>query len=330
MVRAPGQTLLLERDVPVAGPGQLLVRPDVVGLCGTDLEIIDGRLDPAYVRYPLVLGHEWSGIVAAGGQGAFPAGTRVVVEGVVPCGHCVGCRAGRTNLCDTYDELGFTRDGAAAEHVLVPSTLAHRVEATVGATDAALVEPAAVVYRALSRAGVGPGQRALIIGDGSVALLTVHLLGLWSPAETVVLGRRPAQAGLAATAGADRFETAPEAAGSGFDLVVEAAGSVDAVADALAAARRGGTVALLGLPPHGKTAAVVPSDIVNRDLTILGSFSYTSSAWHDTVTLLNLGRLRPGFLVTHRYPLTAWDAAVAALRSTEGTRGKVLLDIQTT
>ena len=329
-VRAPGDLRLTERPVPPVGRGAVLVRPEVVGLCGTDLEIIDGRIDPAYVRYPLVIGHEWTGTVAAAAPGSAPVGTRVVVEGIVPCGHCAGCRAGRTNLCETYDEVGFTRDGAAAEHIVVPATLVHPLAATVPAEDAALVEPAAVVYRALSRSGIGPGQRVLVVGDGTVALLATHLLQLWSPAEVVVLGRRDQQAGLATTAGAARFATTPGAAGSGFDLVVEAAGSTDAVLAAVAAARRGGTVVLLGLPPHGQTAAMAVADMVNNDLRLLGSFSYTSSAWRETVTLLNAGRLRPGFLVTHRFPLAAWELAVATLRAADGPRGKVLLDLRAT
>ena len=213
VVRAPGDVALEERDAPVPGPGEVLIRPDVVGLCGTDLDLVAGQVDPAYTRYPLVLGHEWSGtVVSADGQGLAP-GTRVVAEGIVPCGHCARCRAGDTNLCATYDELGFTRDGAAAGYVAVAAPLVHAHRPGVSAEDAALVEPASVVYRALAGSAVAPGCRALVVGDGTVALLAVRLLGLWSPGEIVMLGRREGQAGLAATAGAARFETSPRGGG---------------------------------------------------------------------------------------------------------------------
>ena len=133
VVRQPGEMVLEERGVPSAGPGEVLIRPTMVGLCGTDLDIVAGRIDPAYIRYPLVLGHEWSGTVAERpGPGAdapagegLTSGTRVVGEGIVPCGHCPRCRAGQTNLCLTYDELGFTRDGAAAQFVVVQRSLVH-------------------------------------------------------------------------------------------------------------------------------------------------------------------------------------------------------------
>jgi 2-desacetyl-2-hydroxyethyl bacteriochlorophyllide A dehydrogenase len=325
VVRAPGDVALERRDAPVPAPGEVLIRPDVVGLCGTDLDIVAGRVDPAYTRYPLVLGHEWSGTVAGGA--AFAAGTRVVAEGIVPCGHCARCGAGETNLCATYDELGFTRDGAAAGYLAVAAPLVHTIGPAVSAEDAALVEPASVVYRALAASAIVPGRRALVVGDGTVALLAARLLGLWSPGEVVMLGQRSGQAALAATAGAARFETSPQAVGTGYDLVVEAAGSTAAVLTALAAARRGGNVVLIGLPPHGDTAAVPVDDLVNNDLTIRGSFGYTSSAWRDVVGLLNSGRLRLDFLVTHRFGLQDWAHALDALRGSVSPRGKVMLTI---
>jgi L-iditol 2-dehydrogenase len=331
VVVEPGHVALTARPAAIAAPGETLVRPDLVGLCGTDLEIIGGQVDPAFVRYPLVLGHEWTGIVA----GDSPlAGSRVVVEGIVACGHCARCARGETNLCETYDEFGFTRDGAAAGLVAVPVPLLHPIAADVTAEDAVLTEPAAVVYRGLTKAAIGPGSRALVIGDGTIALLAVYLLRLWSPVEVVVLGRRQAQAELATRAGAVRFEIAPDAAGAGYDLVVEAAGAVEAAAVAFRAARRGGTVLLLGLPPHGETVSLGVDDLVNDDLTILGSFSYTAAAWRDVVRLLNTGLIRPGFLVTHRFALADWAQAIDCLRGTggpagDGPRGKVLLEIST-
>ena len=138
---SPGQLGLEQRPRPVPGPGELLIRPAAVGLCGTDLDIVAGRIDPAYVRYPLVLGHEWAGTVLAGGAGALAPGRRVVAEGIVPCGRCAQCRAGETNLCVTYDEMGFTRDGAAAGYAVVSEALVHPLADGVSLEDGALAEP---------------------------------------------------------------------------------------------------------------------------------------------------------------------------------------------
>lgn len=330
VVRGPGQIDLEERVEPALAPGCILIRPTVVGLCGTDLEIIDGGVDPAYVRLPLVIGHEWSGIVVEAGTApdAPAEGAHVVVEGIVPCRHCAACAAGDTNLCAQYDEFGFVRDGAAADLLLAPAELVHVLGPGVSAESGALVEPTAVVWRALVRATPRPGLRVLVIGDGTVGLLAVTLLQLWSPASVTLLGARQEQAVLAQKAGAARFLTDSAEAGTGYDLVIEAAGAPAAVTTALAAVRRGGNVVLLGLASHGLKVELPADDLVNGDITVSGSFSYTATAWAQIVNLLNSGRLDLGFLVTHRFPLADWSAALAALRNTGGARGKVLLDME--
>lgn len=321
-----GKALLAERPPLSPQPGQVLVAPQVVGLCGTDLELIDGLVDEAFVRYPLVLGHEWVGVAVSGSQGLDP-GDLVAVEGIVPCWHCEQCRSGATNLCETYDEVGFTRDGAAADDVLVPSGLVHRLPPGTSVEDVVMVEPASVVYHGLSRLPSRPGLQCLVVGDGTVALLAVQLLRLWAPGRLVLAGRRRGQAALARAAGAD--EVIGEAPKQAFDLVVEAAGTNEAVLSALGAARRGGTVLLLGLPPHGSVAPVPVDDLVNGDLLVRASFGYSSSSFSRALGLIVGGQLKPRVLVTHRYSLEQHEQAVRLLREAEPgeARGKVVLRI---
>lgn len=326
VVRSPGDVYLEERQLGSPAPGQLVVRPAVVGLCGTDLEIVDGRIDPDYVRYPVVLGHEWSGRVVDPGPTALAVGAPVVVEGIVPCGHCPSCRAGKTNVCESYDEFGFTRDGAAAGAVLAPAGLVHPLAPTVDLEEAALVEPAAVVYRALHRANLAPGLDVLVVGDGTVGLLAAVLARLWTPSRVCLLGIRPEQAGLARVAGVDAFLVDRQVTG-GYDVVVEAAGAPAAATAALSAVRRGGTLVSLGLAGRGVRTGVEWDDVVNGDLTVVGSFSYTASAWREVVGLLNAGRLPVRGLVTHRFPLERWAEALATLRHTSAPRGKVVFTL---
>ncbi|HET6847949.1 MAG TPA: alcohol dehydrogenase catalytic domain-containing protein [Gaiellales bacterium] len=325
-VRTPHQVGLEDRPDPVAAPGEMLIAPMVVGMCGTDLDIIDGVVDPAYVAYPIVLGHEWAGRVVTGAAGVEP-GTRVVVEGLVPCGHCAECAAGATNRCLNYDEFGFNRDGAAADLLVAPARLVHPLSEEVSWESGALVEPAAVVYRALDRANPAPGARVLVVGDGTVALLAARIAQLWEPATVTMLGARPAQAALAGWAGVELFTCDPAEAGAGYDLVVEAAGAAAATAAALSAPARGGTVIVLGFPGQGVTVPLAVDDLVNGDVTVAGSFSYTSDAWASVVRELNSGRLELGSLVTHRFPLSRYAAAIEALRHPVGARGKVLIDM---
>jgi 2-desacetyl-2-hydroxyethyl bacteriochlorophyllide A dehydrogenase len=331
VVHSPGDAVLEERPAPVARSDEILVRPTLIGICGTDLDIVDGSIDPDFVRYPIVLGHEWTGVVETGvvptgmsDTESPPVGARVVVEGIVPCGHCARCVAGDTNRCATYDEFGFTRDGAATGLIAVPSRLAHVVADGVPSESAVLVEPAAVVLRALSRAAPSPGQRVLVIGDGTVGLLAARLSRLWSPASVTLLGLRTDQAALATAAGVDDFTTRPLS--GDFDLVVEAAGSAESTRTALRAPTRGGTVVLLGYPGKDANVPFPVDDVVNGDIAIVGSFGYTSTAWRQLVGLLNAGQLDLSFLVTHRFPLQDWESAMSTLRAGTGARAKVVLE----
>lgn len=327
VVSAPGKFSLREIPDPVVVEHDVLVRPLLVGVCGTDLELIDGTIDPAYVHYPLVLGHEWVGTLASDVDAVGPAGSAVVVEGIISCGVCDSCLVGASNRCSTYDEIGFTRAGAVADGIAVPRSLLHYLGADVDPDDAVFIEPMAVVWRALTRIPLSEDLRVAVVGDGTVALLAAHMVRLFHPANVTVVGRRDAQRELALRAGADAFVT--EAPSAKFDLVVEAAGNADAVSTAIGLCARGAMAILLGLPVHGSTVEIAPDDLVNDDLIIQGSFSYTRAAFADVVGRVNRGDLKPSFLITHRFGLEDASLAIAALRSVpEGEpRGKVILDV---
>src|SRR6202034_4573248 len=148
VIDSPGSIGLRGVDELVPGPGEVVARPAYVGVCGTDLELLDGVVDPAYVRYPLVPGHEWSGVIEAVGPGVttLTPGQPIIAEGIIPDRICAQCAAGNTNLCLTYDEIGFTRAGAAADQLLLPAQVVHPrcARAWVSSAslcDAALAEP---------------------------------------------------------------------------------------------------------------------------------------------------------------------------------------------
>jgi 2-desacetyl-2-hydroxyethyl bacteriochlorophyllide A dehydrogenase len=330
VVRSPEDLGVEERTYPLPGPEEALVRPCYVGLCGTDLDIVHGDLDPAYVRYPLVLGHEWSGRVLAIGAKVegLREGDPVVVEGILACGRCSRCRAGKTNLCQSYEELGFTVDGAAGPAVVAQAALIHRLAECVPLDAGALVEPAAVVLRGLLEMAIIPGVRVLVIGDGTLALLASHLVRMWSPSSVTMSGVRAAQRSMADAAGVSEFTLAvPQE--RAYDLVIEAAGSTVAVETALRSAARGGQVLLMGIAGHGKAADLYVDDLVNNDISVRGSFSYTAASWALTVRLLNGGSFQPSGLITHRYTIDQHVEALNVLASTGGgPRGKILFDMK--
>ncbi len=141
-----------------------------------------------------------------------------------------------------------------------------------------------------------------------------------------MVGRRAEQHDLALAVGATHFTTDDDEA-SNADLVIEAAGATSAVETSIRAARRGGTVLLLGLPPTGRTVELPADLLVNNDLTLSASFGYTSTAWAGVVELLIAGQIAPGRIVTHRYSLDQFEDAFAVLATSSGARGKVLLEI---
>jgi len=326
VITSPGKMSLQDAAELIPGPGEVVARPVHTGICGTDLELVAGVVDPAYTRYPLVPGHEWSGIIESVGPGvSLKPGQPVIAEGIIPDRVCAQCVQGHTNLCLVYDELGFTRAGAAADQVLLPAQVVHVLGPQVSLLDAALAEPAAVAWRAIGRGQPRPGERIAVVGDGTLALITTHLLRLFSPAELIVCGQRPAQAGLAVELGATGFDLAPPA--TSFDLVIEAAGTPGAVERAFGLARRGGRVVLVGLAGHNVKARLPIDDVVNNDLLISASFAYTSAAWAEVTALLSAGQIRLSPVITHRFPLEAYEEAYQVLRESSGPRGKVILDV---
>jgi 2-desacetyl-2-hydroxyethyl bacteriochlorophyllide A dehydrogenase len=328
VVRSPHDVALDTVGDPALGKDDVLVTPLLAGMCATDLELIDGSIDPAYVRYPLILGHEWVGRVEADVPGVATRGDRVVVEGIVACGTCDECRIDATNRCSTYDEIGFTRPGAIAEHIAVPIRLVHRVDDSVNTDDVVLVEPMAVVWRAITRFPLRERLNVAVIGDGTIALLAAHLVRRFNPVRVVVVGRRSAQETLAKAVGADQFVT--EEPGDRFDLVIEAAGTGASASSAISLAARGAMVILLGLPAHGTLIDVAPHDLVNNDVVIQGSFAYTRQSFTEVVEQVNIGNLKPSFLITHRFSMDQTSDAIGTLRgrvADDEPRGKVVISL---
>jgi threonine dehydrogenase-like Zn-dependent dehydrogenase len=333
LVAGPGRSAVRDVPEPVLLPGDVLVSVDAAGICGSDLELLDGRRPAAYVSYPVVPGHEWAGRVEALGPEVrdLAPGDPIVAEGLRSCGVCDRCAEGRTNLCAAgYAETGFTHPGALAERLVVPARLVHRLPADRPLEPAALLEPAACVASGLLEAGMPlPGMRVAVVGDGPVGLLALLLLRTATPAELVLVGGRPARSALGPRCGATRVVAADDPAGLAglagrFDAVVEAANDPAGAATALALLRRGGTAVLLGISGLGR-ATIDPDTVTLNQLRVQGGFAASSAAWRWVAGLYADGALDPAPLVTHRFGLDQVDAAFAALTAPDGEAVKILI-----
>lgn len=318
---------LKEMPYPTLVEGEILVAPIYTGICGTDIEVINGKLDPNFVRYPVILGHEWVGRVVTQGLGVIePAvGSRIVVTGVIPCNKCSECLIDATNRCLSFSEIGFTRPGAAAEFVAVPAFLAHVVADSVSMETAVLAEPTAVVAQAFMKATPKVGARILIIGDGTIGMIAASLARTFNPEFVHMLGQKAGQANLAKKAGVDKFMIEPNE--DRYDLIFEAAGSADRITDTTNQLIRGGTLLLVGYPGFGVMVPLMIDNVVNGDLNIFGSFSSTLKSWKKAVSMMNSGELDLSYLVTHKFSLEQYGDALDALMYAPAHRGKVVLVI---
>jgi threonine dehydrogenase-like Zn-dependent dehydrogenase len=335
VVHEPGRWAVEDLPEPTPGPGEVLVAVAAAGICGSDLELVDGRRPAAYVRYPVVPGHEWAGRVVGTGPGVtagLAPGDPVVAEGFRACGVCARCAEGRTNLClADYAETGFTHQGALADRLVVPARLVHRLPAERPLEPAALLEPAACVANGLLEAGMPrPGSRLAVVGDGPLGLLAVLLLRTLTPAELLLVGARPGRGGRHGRgAGATRVVDAADRAalaelGGRFDAVVEATNAPEGAALGLRLLRRGGGAVLLGISGAGRPT-VDPDTFTLNQLRVQGSFGASRAAWRWVVELYAGGILDPAPLVTHWYRLEEAPAALAALAAPDGDALKVLV-----
>ena len=331
VVGRPGAARLETLPRPQPGPDEVLVRVGAAGICASDVELLDGRRPEPYVRYPIVPGHEWAGIVEEPGSGVaeLVAGDVVVAEGIRSCGRCARCREGRTNLCAAeYAETGFTHAGAFADFVCVPARLVHRLPRGTDVAAAAVLEPAACVAQGLLDVDVRPGAAVAVVGSGPLGLLAVALLRLTSPARLVLVGTRASRLELGSRLGADetcdaRSEDPVARLGCDFDLVFEAVGRTEGSELAVRLARRGGTVVLEGIA--GAPGGLDADAVALGHLRIQGVFGASSAAWHWVTELFRVGLFDPAPLVTHSFPLERFEDAFAALADRSGDALKVQL-----
>jgi len=326
---------LEERPDPVPGADEVLVTVEAVGVCGTDLHILD---DVYAHAAPLIPGHEFTGEIAGLGAdvSSWEIGERVVGElHVGACHQCAICRSGNPQICPHKRALGTWTDGAFAELLAIPAWLLHRVPERLSSPAATLIEPAACAWHGLfERSHLDPGERVLVLGHGPIGLLSAHLAAAAGAGQVIVVGRsRRATVRLdcaralgydvldADTQDVER-EVAELTGGLGVDLAVETAGAEQSLSLCVRCARRGGRVVVLGL--SGRPTVPLPWDrAVQHDLTLAFSFSSRSSSWKAVLDPACAQGLPAAALITDTLGLDEWEQGFAAIRA--GRAVKVVL-----
>jgi len=311
-----GDLRLAEEPEPHAGDGELLVDVTAVGLCGSDRHwVVEGGIGDAVLDRPLVLGHEFAGVVASGPR----SGERVALDPAIPCGRCAVCAAGLLHLCPEIRFAGHgDTDGALRSRLAWPETLAHPLPDTIPDAETALLEPLGVALHALRLGHVREGTSAGVFGSGPIGLLLVQALAAYG-ADTVLATDPLAHRRAAAEAAGASHAVAPEGlagvpppGGLGVEVAFEAAGTDEAVADAIAAVRPGGRVVLVGIPDGDRTSFVA-SAARRKGLTLLLCRRMRPDDLPRAIRLAEAGRVDLGALVGERHPLSEWEQAFTAL-----------------
>lgn len=309
---------LVEKQVPIPGPGQVLLKIESNTICGSDVHFYqDGRLGNFVVDQPYVPGHEASGTVEACGENTsrFRSGDRVVIEPGIACGHCTACKLGRYNLCPNVTFLSAPPvNGTLCDYLAVDENFVFPIPDSLSLDHAALAEPTAVAIHAVNRSRMRLGETGIIVGAGPIGLLTLLAFKAAGGGRAICVDLLDSRLEAAKALGADEVlkpdgkEPAILDAG---DVVFETAGSAAATAQLFHMARAGGRVVQVGWP-NGNHVALDVATMMEKELDYIGLTRY-ANVFDTAITWLADGRIDGSKLITHRFPL---DRAVEAFNWT--------------
>jgi L-iditol 2-dehydrogenase len=318
---------------PEVNTDEVLVRVKSAGICGSDAHAFEGKSKRRVP--PLILGHEFSGVVADVGTGVlgFQNGDRVVVEPIISCGACERCSNGRTNICLEIRFIGLHVPGAFAEYVAVPARKCYKLPDSVSFDEAALVEPLSVATHAVNMTPTKVGDNLLVIGSGVVGLMILQVARLGISGSIFVSDLIDYKLDLAKRLGANAIihsgredvskRVRELTKGRGVDAVIEAVGVQDTLQQALTLVKKGGQVTITGLLEQMIQVDIMK--LVTNEITMRGGYCYTSAEFKTSLDLVATGTVQLKPLITHSFPLENIADAVDLLTEGKEQHIKILL-----
>lgn len=310
----PGDVRVVDLDIPRPLPEEVLIKVAACGVCGTEHTLYTGGY---YANYPVVLGHEFAGVVVEVGEQVtkFKPGDRVTVDPNRVCHQCDFCRMGSEHLCENLQTLGITQNGGDAEFTVAVEENVYLLPDSMTLEEGAFVEPLACALRAFEVATVQLGDTVLVMGAGPMGNLIMQCVAHAGAANVIVSEPIKRRRDLALENGAslviDPTTQDVDAAVRGIqrigaDVVIEVVGGLKAQASSIGYARRGGQIVFYGVSPKGGKIDVIPFDINENEIKVTGSFNnpYTTA---QAIRLIASRKIRVDNLVSHRFPVERYN-----------------------
>lgn len=328
-----GATEVREVPVPSIGPDDVLVETAYIGICGSDPHMHHNKVSYK-VNVPLILGHEFAGVIAEVGANVtgWKVGDRVTSETHADyCGKCVLCRTNNYHVCRERKGYGFQIDGAFAKYVRVPSRILHKVPENVSLKEAALTEPLCVAYSSLVKhSPLKPGDLVVIIGPGPIGLLCTKIASILGASDIVVVGTDGDDArmeiakkmGATMTINSSQQDPVPIIMGMrdgyGANLVVDAAGFSPTLKLSLDVVRPCGQINKIGWGPGPVGFSL--DQLISKAVALQGTFSHTWDVWEKCLVLMGERTVDLGEVITHELPLDQWQKGFDLMETKEGLK----------
>ncbi|RKD69715.1 MULTISPECIES: zinc-binding dehydrogenase [Sinobaca] len=328
-----GNLEIQDREEPQAGPGEVKIKVNYAGVCGSDIHTYEGHYK---VAVPVTLGHEFSGEVVDVGEGVteFSAGDRVTSETTFYiCGECEYCQSGDYNLCNHRKGLGTQQDGGFAKYLVARKDSVHHIPDGVDDKSAAMTEPLACTHHAVAKTEINQGDVVVVIGPGPIGLFTAQVAK--SRGATVLitgLTNDKVRLDKAEELGIDyAVDTQKQdikklvndlTNGYGAHVVFECSGAAPAAKQGLDLLRKKGQYGQVGIFANSEVSFDLEK-IIQKEIRVVGSRSQKPEDWEPSLELMNNGSVDAKSMVTHEYPITQWNEAYDAIKSGEAI--KVLL-----
>ncbi len=312
-------------------PGWVRIRVKAVGVCGSDLASMAGKL--AFTKFPITPGHEFSGIVTEANACQYvTVGQYVTANPIFNCGVCSECVSGRINHCDKTEVLGVVNyDGAYADEVMLPETMIEVLPDNISAEEAAMIEPIAVAERAVREAGVRDGSHVAIFGAGNIGLLVLQVARAYGAEEILMIEPQASRINVAREMGADITVTPDElqqemsSYRDRFHTVIDGVGREDTVASGIELGAKGGSVVIYGVPKLEPTPVPL-FNLFKKDMRLITSRLYQRS-FQKAIELLSEGRIHVKPMITHRVSLSEFPALVTRIAQGQEKAIKIIVNV---